>query len=570
MYQQVKMKRIQKWGKRLLKLMLCLLVLVLFMEWWLHIPPPTISDTSAWNKKRTIVGKNHYTLDNNWLRKNKQGLWEAYIEGAPFERGAILGNLAQELIVQQEVYFVAQIKAMIPSNAFLYLLRYMIGFFNRHLDHYVPIEYQQEIYGETHFCSNEFKSIGSNYERILNYHAAHDIGHALSDYAVVGCTAFAGWNNKSTDSSLIIGRNFDFYVGDDFAKDKMILFIAPEKGYKMASITWGGFMGVVSGMNEKGLTVTLNAAKSGIPSSAKTPISIVARQILQYAKNIQEAYLIAKKFDTFVSESILIGSAEDGQTAIIEKSVDTTALYYSDSSLLICSNHYQGTAFDNDKDNLHNIASTASDYRQRRTLELIQSSGPLNYNSAATILRDRKGIGAINIGLGNEKAVNQLQGHHAVIFKPKQRLMWVSTAPYQLGAFVAYDLNKVFAKQHSPLRSLATDSLMILPDSFIQDSRFNDYKVFRQLKKEINKTIRQGEFSKKTIIIAENIVDLNPYYYQAHELAGRFYQASKHYKKAINAYKNALNLEVATQAERTEIQHNLEACKTENRKLHAK
>ena len=106
--------------------------IVLFLEWWLRIPPPAVSDTSAWNKKRTIVGKNHYTLDNNWLRKNKQGLWEAYIEGAPFERGAILGNLAQELIVQQEVYFVAQIKAMIPSNAFLYLLRYMIGFFNRH------------------------------------------------------------------------------------------------------------------------------------------------------------------------------------------------------------------------------------------------------------------------------------------------------------------------------------------------------------------------------------------------------------------------------------------------------
>ena len=29
------------------------------------------------------------------------------------------------------------------------------------------------------------------------------------------------------------------------------------------------------------------------------------------------------------------------------------------------------------------------------------------------------------------------------------------------------------------------------------------------------------------MIIAENIVDLNPYYYQAHELAGRFLSSFK-------------------------------------------
>src|SRR5688500_5105482 len=113
--------------------------------------------------------------------------------------------------------------------------------------------------------------------------------------SLVGCTAFATWGSHSEDGTLLIGRNFDFYVGDEFDRNNIVAFYSPEQGHRFMMITFGGMTGVLSGMNDQGLTVTLNAAKSEIPSASATPVSLVAREILQYASTIEEAFEIAKR-----------------------------------------------------------------------------------------------------------------------------------------------------------------------------------------------------------------------------------------------------------------------------------
>ena len=201
-----------------------------------------------------------------------------------------------------------QIREIVPSDSYLKFLRFFIVLFNRNLGENVLEEYRDEIYGISLSCTHEYDFIGTPYERQLNYHSAHDLGHAMQDYMLVGCSSFATWGTQSADSSLLIGRNFDFYVGDAFAENKQVAFYVPEQGYRFASVGWPGMIGVLSGMNETGLTVTINAAKSAVPTGSATPISILTREILQYAATIDEAFAIAKKRETFVSESILIGS----------------------------------------------------------------------------------------------------------------------------------------------------------------------------------------------------------------------------------------------------------------------
>src|SRR3984957_9252365 len=265
--------------------------------------PPAVSDKTALSWQRAEPGTGFYTLKNNWFRKSKSGLYELYVEGQPFDRGVVNGKLSKELIQLQEDYFNDQINRMVPSRFYRHFLKYVIGWFNRDLDKHVTEEDKEEIYGISTSASEKYNYIGNNYQRILNYHAAHDIGHALQNLALVGCTSFGTWGSRSADSTMIIGRNFDFYVGDHFSENKIVSFEKPADGFKFMYVTWGGFIGVVSGMNEKGLTVTINAAKSDMPSGSATPVSLVAREILQYADNISGAMAIAKKRKMFVSES---------------------------------------------------------------------------------------------------------------------------------------------------------------------------------------------------------------------------------------------------------------------------
>ncbi|MBE9481217.1 MAG: peptidase C45, partial [Bacteroidetes bacterium] len=356
------------------------------------ITPPEPNDLSILDLERIKIGNDFYVCANSWLKKSNTGLWELYIEGDAFERGVINGKLTKELIEIQEEAFVEQINKMISSKFYLNFLKYFVAWFNRNINNYITDEYLLEIYGVSLSASDEFLYIAPNYHRILDYHAAHDIGHALQDMNMAGCTSFSAWGNKTKDSSLIVGRNFDFYVGDEFAKNKIIMFVNPDNGYKFMMVTWAGMIGAVSGMNEKGLTVTINAAKSVMPLEAKTPISILAREILQYTSDIDEAYAIAKKREIFVSESLMIGSVEDNKTVIIEKTPERLGLFETDENYIICSNHFQSDVFSNDSLNLKNIKESSSIYRYKRVDELIAKFPEISVNDAAEILRDQKGL----------------------------------------------------------------------------------------------------------------------------------------------------------------------------------
>lgn len=496
---------------------------------------------------------------NNYLLKNKQNLWELYSQGNPYQLGLTSGALLEKLYKKQDSIFYQKISSFVPSQRKQKILFHFLKWFNRDIDKNIIPEYQAELYGISHYSDTVFNRYIPAYQRSMYLHAAHDIGHALQDLMLVGCSSLVVWGDKTPDGKLLIGRNLDFYVGDDFAQNKLISFVKPSSGIPFMSVSWAGMIGIVSGMNYEGLTVTINASKSDIPFKAKTPISLLCREILQYASTLEEAVEIAKKRSVFVSENILVASAKDKKAIIIEISPRKIDVFESPNyDNLICTNHFQSDGYLSDKKNIKQIKETHSFYRYQKIQELLQKSNKISPEYMAEILRNTEGLNKKSLGYGNEKAINQLLAHHGIIFKPEEKLVWVSSSPYQLGEFVCYDLEKIFNFDFQGVISAQIQERNIPKSKFLSTKEYENYEKYRILEHKIETDLKTNKFiDNQSVMQLEN---LNPDYWKAYFIIGKVLLQNKD-KRAIIYFEKSLSLEIPYSDERQEVEKYLKKSK---------
>lgn len=534
-------------------------ILLFFITFWfsyvivLDIPP--MENPDILHQKRKEVSSTIRTFGNSWAKKSNDTDWIVYLEGTPFSRGYAYGQLIKESVQLQEDHFIDQIEKMVPSAGFRKFLMVMIAFFNRDLDEYIPQEFLSEIYGVSFSFSDSYDNLAGKFDRILNYHAAHDIGHALNDYAVVGCTSFSAKGEYTEDGSMLVGRNFDFYMGDNFAREKVLTIMKPSEGYGYVSYSWAGMMGAVSGMNEKGISVTINAAKSHLPTVSKMPISLLTREILQYAATTEEAIEIVKKRDVFVSETFMISSASEKKTILIEKAPQTMDVFETADELIICSNHYQSEAFKKDEFNQENIRESDSKFRYDRMQQLINEQFPLTPVKTAGILRNKEGLNDQFIGYGNPKSLNQFIAHHGIIFEPEKMRLWVSTSPYQMGEFICYDLATIFNTETlTHAAPITIDSLSIPEDTFIQTTDFEAFNQWKTIKQLLFEDYFLGKEYSLTPDKEQEFIRYNPESYVTYMTLAEFYKSKGDCKKAVDYLDIALTKEQASLKEQKSIE----------------
>lgn len=510
---------------------------------------------------RVQLNDSFYRVGKNQLRKNQFGIWEMYLEGDAYSRGLAGGKLMKELMAHQEDAFMNQVLSMVPSEKRLKFILKFVNLFNRNIQDHITEEYKQEILGISKSSPKTYDTLVPAYIRNLYLHGAHDIGHALDNLLDVGCTSFAVWGDKSFDGQLLLGRNFDFHVNDAFNRDKIVAFINPDKGHKFMMYTWPGFMGVVSGINEHGITVTINAGKSKIPFSAKTPISLLAREILQYSKNLYDAERISKSREVFVSESIMVGSQIDKTAIIIEVGPGNHGIYkvpYS-AETIVSTNHFQSDAYADDKRNLEAMFDSHSMHRFERMHELIAAEKKVTVKKAIKLLREKRGFQDSLLGYGNERAINQLQAHHGIVFKPQEYKAWVSAPPYNMGKYIGYDVKNAFQRFTDTIPVDSTVAILedvIAQDPFVTSEAYKDYLDYKELYADIKAEIAAKQPVPNALL--QRLILLNPHQWKAYALLGDYFYMAESYEESVEKYQAALDLRVTSPEEYRELLEKIE------------
>jgi predicted choloylglycine hydrolase len=544
-------KRTRKWLKRIL---LSAGVLALsgwavgawLLRSWTANPPPLPADTSITQlKPESRDGK--VWLGKSWTGQ-RDGLRVVFLKGSPFEMGYASGVLLKDQIHTLENEFLALVRGYVPQEWKLRLLKTYVVYRNRHLSDYIPLDYRTEIYAATLACPDIHPELGDYYNRLLNYHAAHDVSYMMIDNPLLsraGCTSFGAWGKETENGHLISGRNFDWEAAEVFSRDRIVIMCEPDDGIPFISLAWAGMAGVVSGMNRAGVSITLNGAPSSLPRDTATPAAMVARDILQHAHSLDEAVKRLRDAKVFVSTLWLIGSRTDGKFLVVEKTPNATHVREAEGESISCANHFETAELKGDERNQSYIGDATSVPRESRLTELLQQArGTLNPNRTAEILRDRKLAGGAFPGNGHRATLNALIATHATIMDLTDGIFWAASPPHQLGKFVAFDVQD-FSRE-LPERSVA-------PDAVISSGELEKIRQAQKSLTGAQHALKRND-PKAALAFAEKAEELNPHFYRNAALRGRALLALGRHAEAAQAFEAALSAKPAFLSEKRELE----------------
>jgi hypothetical protein len=237
------------------------------------------------------------------------------------------------------------------------------------------------------------------------------------------CSAFLVEPERTADGGMLFGRNFDVPSYGVLGRLVLVAVYRPAQRHAFASVTWPGFVGVLSGMNDAGLAIACldsGPAKDDSPSlRLGMPLSLTFRRVLEECKTLEEAekLLRASKHTTWMN----LAACDRQRAVAFEITPKSLVVRKAEDHLLACTNHFRTPE----------LGFPTNCWRYRVLERYWGRTQPFSWRAVAYAMH------SVNLGRDTTQTM---------IFEPEllRLRLAIGRPPTSTGPFVALDLTALF------------------------------------------------------------------------------------------------------------------------------
>lgn len=204
----------------------------------------------------------------------------------------------------------------------------------RKMEPFMPEWFIEEMKGFSETC--ELK-----YEQIL-------VGQCFLDiHKVAACSTVAAHESATEDGEVLIGRNLDFPSLDIANEANIVVTYEPREAggtpRRYTGVTWPGFLGVLTGMNEPGLALSMMLVygQSRHEHLEGQPFPLVFRRLLHECSNVEQAHQLLTTKPYCTATNVIVADKSRRAARFQLHPREIVGDYTSDENPAIaCTNHY--------------------------------------------------------------------------------------------------------------------------------------------------------------------------------------------------------------------------------------
>jgi hypothetical protein len=249
------------------------------------------------------------------------------VEGKPAEIGDEMAILTAKSAEKLLGYPKDYMKSMKMEFSWPLVLKMAQGMFPQ-----FPPAYQEEL-------ETGIKVAHLNRELVIAANAVFDIKRMM------GCATLIVEPERSATKHMIFGRNLDFPTLGYLHEYSIVSVVRPEGKHAFVSVGLPGLTGVLSGMNDAGLTLAVlecyPAVKDDSPKfDAKgIPYAMCFRRLLEECATVEEAEKLLKTMKRTTRVNLAI--CDKTTSAVFEITSKTVAVRRAENGVCPCTNHFR-------------------------------------------------------------------------------------------------------------------------------------------------------------------------------------------------------------------------------------